>query len=212
MEFDEAVISDREANDHDTERRAADRGREALIKATVRVVAERGMRGLTYRAVAQAAGVTHGLVAHHFGSREALITAAFREDARTREATKELGPGTGRIDDIGAQLAAIVHDQPYEQRYQYEMILEALRTPALLEDVRKTYQGFIEAIREELRLAGADGLEALSAVVYAVLDGLVLQQLITGDSEATKTAVTRLQSLIKADIAVARLKTSMDTR
>jgi len=203
------VTDEREGND---DGRSADRGREALIKATVRVVAARGMRGLTYRAVAQEAGVTHGLVAHHFGSREALITAAFREDARTREAQKELGPGTGRIEDIGAQLASIVHDQPYEQRYQYEMILEALRTPGLLEDVRKTYEAFIEATREELRLAGADDLDTLSSVVYAALDGLVLQQLITGDSDATRRAVARLQSLIKADIAVSRLKASMDAR
>ena len=42
-------------------------GRDALLTATVRVVARRGLRNLTYRAVAEEAGVTHGLVAHYFG-------------------------------------------------------------------------------------------------------------------------------------------------
>lgn len=189
-----------------------DKGRDALIKATVQVVAEHGMRGLTYRTVAKVAGVTHGLVAHHFGSREALITAAFREKARTREASTELNPGTGRVEHIGSNLSAIVESAPYEQRYQYEMILEAMRKPELLEDVQKTYQTFREAIRDELRLAGADDLDALAQVVYAALDGLVIQQLVTGDAQSTRIAVARLQSIIRADIAVSRLRESLNSR
>ncbi len=200
------------SNGKESAAEVADRGRDALINATVQVVAEHGMRGLTYRTVAKVAGVTHGLVAHHFGSREALITAAFREKARTREASAELNPGTGRVEDIGSNLSAIVESAPYEQRYQYEMILEAMRKPELLEDVQKTYQTFREAIRDELRLAGADDLDALAQVVYAALDGLVIQQLVTGDAQATRVAVARLQSIIKADIAVSRLKESLESR
>jgi TetR/AcrR family transcriptional regulator, regulator of biofilm formation and stress response len=48
-------------------------GREALLEATVRVVAEHGLRGLTYRRVAEAAQTTHALVSYHFGSWDALI-------------------------------------------------------------------------------------------------------------------------------------------
>ena len=51
-------------------------GREALLRATVAVVAKGGLRSLTYRAVANEAKVTHGLVYKHFGSRDALIVAA----------------------------------------------------------------------------------------------------------------------------------------
>lgn len=53
-------------------------GRQALIEATITVVARAGLRNLTYRAVAKEAGVAHGLVAHHFGSRQALIEAALQ--------------------------------------------------------------------------------------------------------------------------------------
>src|SRR3712207_5466329 len=51
-------------------------GREALLRATVHVVAREGLRGLTYRAVAEEAGVANTLVAHHFGTRDALLQAA----------------------------------------------------------------------------------------------------------------------------------------
>ncbi|GAB3616719.1 TetR/AcrR family transcriptional regulator [Okibacterium endophyticum] len=186
-----------------------DGGREALIKATVSVVAEQGIRGLTYRAVAQKAGVAHGLVAHHFGSRDALIIAAFREDARTREANLELSPGTGRIDDIGANLSSIIANQPHEERYQYEMILESLRRPELIEDVRQIYRGYVAALEDELRLAGADRLGPLAQVVFAALDGLAIQQLINSDPAETERAIERLRSLIRADIAVSRLKESL---
>ena len=57
-------------------------GREALLDAAVRVVARGGLRRLTYRAVAQEAGVTHGLVVHHFGSRDALIEEALAHAVR----------------------------------------------------------------------------------------------------------------------------------
>ena len=48
-------------------------GRDLLVESTVQVVAERGLRGLTFRAVAERAGVNNSLVAHHFGTREALL-------------------------------------------------------------------------------------------------------------------------------------------
>src|SRR5438132_3593131 len=51
-------------------------GRQALLDAAVQVVGRSGLRGLTYRAVAAEAGVTQGLVAHHFGSRDRLIHEA----------------------------------------------------------------------------------------------------------------------------------------
>jgi AcrR family transcriptional regulator len=48
-------------------------GREALLRASAEIIAEGGLRELTYRNVATRAGVVHGLVRHYFGSREALI-------------------------------------------------------------------------------------------------------------------------------------------
>lgn len=189
---------------------AADGGRQALLKATVRVVARLGMRGLTHRAVAQEAGVAHGLVTHHFGTREALITAAFREDARTRETAATLNPGTGEISDIGAVISTVVQNEAEEEVYQYEMILEALRRPELIDDVRQTYRSFMEALQRELDLIGADRTDALSRVVFAALDGLILQQLLFGDSADTDEAIERLHALLRADVAVSRMRQSLD--
>lgn len=180
--------------------------RDALLRATVRVVAQRGMRGLTYRAVAQEAGVAHGLVAHHFGSIDALVSAALQEAARGAEARNQLGPGTGNIDDVGKSLADIVTDASDEERFQYEMLLEGLRRPELRSDVQDLYRGYITSLEAELRIAGVAETDVLARVVFAALDGLVTLQLLYEDTEQTEQALQRLRSLIKGDLVLARLK------
>ena len=48
---------------------------EALLAAVEEVVNETGLEGLTLRAVARRAGVSHGAPAHHFGDKKGLLTA-----------------------------------------------------------------------------------------------------------------------------------------
>ena len=164
------------------------------------------MRGLTYRAVAQEAGVAHGLVAHHFGSIDALVSAALQEAARGAEARNQLGPGTGNIDDVGKSLADIVTDASDEERFQYEMLLEGLRRPELRSDVQDLYRGYINALEAELRIAGVAESDVLARVVFAALDGLVTLQLLYEDTEKTEQALQRLRSLIKGDLVRVQLR------
>lgn len=51
--------------------------REALIDATLSLIAEHGVRGATVRAIATRAQVTQGMIRHHFSSKEDLISAAY---------------------------------------------------------------------------------------------------------------------------------------
>lgn len=55
----------------------ADTRRLALIEATVRVLAREGAGGASVRAIATEAGVSAGLVTHHFGSVDVLIAATY---------------------------------------------------------------------------------------------------------------------------------------
>lgn len=58
-------------------RESSDQRKEALIQATLSLVAENGVRGATVRAIAERADVTQGLIRHYFSSKEELITAAY---------------------------------------------------------------------------------------------------------------------------------------
>lgn len=49
---------------------------EKLISATAQLLGEIGPRALSVRAIAERAGVNHGLVHHYFGGKDALLQAA----------------------------------------------------------------------------------------------------------------------------------------
>ncbi|KUN86434.1 TetR/AcrR family transcriptional regulator [Streptomyces griseoruber] len=173
-------------------------GREALLNAAVRVVARGGLRRLTYRAVAEEAGVTHGLVVHHFGSRDALIEEALAHTIRTSLSTSSLEPGTGRVADFSTGLSEMVTADPDTQAFQYELLLESRRRPELLPQLRALYDQYFDATRRELgRMLPAGADRALTRLVFAALDGLVLHQLIFGEPEVTDSAVEELRSLLR---------------
>ena len=174
-------------------------GRVALLDAAVRVVARGGLRKLTYRAVAQEAGVTHGLVVHHFGSRDALIEEAVAHAIHHSLESAESGTGTGRADDFAAGLGEMVESGPDLQAFQYELLLEARRTPELLPHLRALYEEYFSAYHRDLsRLLDRPVGRGLSRLVFAALEGLVLHQLVFGERDVTEEALTELRGLLRA--------------
>ncbi|MGY4922173.1 TetR/AcrR family transcriptional regulator [Streptomyces sp. 900105755] len=174
-------------------------GREALLKAAVRVVGARGLRHLTYRAVAEEAGVTHGLVVHHFGSRDALIEESLAYAVRLSLSSSLLEPGTGRPEDFVAGLPDMVEDDADGQAYQYELLLEARRRPELLPQVRALYDEYFGASQRELdRILPGGASPAFNRLVFAALDGLVLHQLTgIGDRADSEAALAELHALLR---------------
>ncbi|MFE7591131.1 TetR/AcrR family transcriptional regulator [Kitasatospora sp. NPDC057512] len=172
-------------------------GRTALLDAAVRVVARGGLRKLTYRAVAQEAGVTHGLVVHYFGSRDALIEEALTHAIRSSLSVSALGVGTGPAADFATGLADMVESGPEVQAFQYELLLEARRRPELLPHLRGLYEEYFEASRSELgRILPGPVSRGMSRLVFAALEGLVLHQLVFGEREATEEALAELRGLL----------------
>jgi AcrR family transcriptional regulator len=162
-------------------------GREALLNAAVRVVAQGGLRKLTYRAVAEEAGVTHGLVVHHFGSRDALIEAALEHAVRTSASTSFLEPGTGDIADFAAGLADMVTREPAMQTFQYELMIESRRRPELLPQIRALYDEYFQATERELSRSLPEGTSpALTRLVFAALEGLVLHQPVLDEPDSPR--------------------------
>ena len=170
--------------------------REALLSAAMRVLDRDGMRGLTYRSVAREAGVSHGLVRHHFGSRDALIHEAVLDLAERSLQSTRLESGTGRLEDLGAGTSRMVTDAQNLPGVDYELVLEARRRPELAPAVHALYDRYLDATRRELARIGLADDEPLLRLVFAALDGLVIQMLVYGRVDEADAAIARLHELL----------------
>ncbi|MFN0153916.1 MAG: TetR/AcrR family transcriptional regulator [Gaiella sp.] len=171
-------------------------GRQALIEATIRVVARFGLRGLTHRAVAREAGVTHGLVTFHFGSRQELIREALVVAARESIERSALDPASGSLADLVATLPSLVASDEEGQAFQFELALEARRNPDLLPAARELYRAYLDATADSLRHLGIEAGDDLTRLVFAALDGLVFQQLLFGDPQQTERSIAELRTIL----------------
>jgi AcrR family transcriptional regulator len=173
-------------------------GREALLAATAQVVARGGMRELTYRNVAREAGVTHGLVRHYFGSRDALIKAALEQSISVSIENSGLEADIDDLSELARDLPQSVARDPGSQVFQYELILQSTRQPDLREDVAALHASYRQAMEAELEKVGLGGDPDLANLVFAALDGLVFEQVAMGDVELTQRALEALRAILRA--------------
>ncbi|MFJ5778404.1 TetR/AcrR family transcriptional regulator [Streptomyces sp. NPDC093094] len=167
--------------------------RERIVDAAIRVVAERGIAGLSHRTVAAEADVPLGSTTYHFATLDELLTAALR---RTGEGFTALVAGHGGLDapgtDLAARLAALMRDWLAGDRtgveLEYELYLAALRRPALRPVAAEWAQGL-----GELLAAHTDPVTARALV--ALMDGICLQVLLTDvpyDEEYARRMLSRV--------------------
>jgi DNA-binding transcriptional regulator YbjK len=166
--------------------------RRALLAATVEVIAEVGVGKTTHRAIAARAGVPLGATTYYFPTLHDLVTAALEQV--TDGARVELGSwarelGDGR--DLAGVLPRLVQqylaDRP-RALLEYELYLAAARSPEL----RPLAEQWLHGMRDLLTpYTGA----ATAMAIIALLDGAMLQAVVTGDapdSKTLRTAITRL--------------------
>ncbi len=146
---------------------AAPASRAELIADTaLALLAERGMRGLTHRAVDEAAGLPQGSTSNHARTRAALLEAAIRRLAdREAAAAPEGGPEGGPPgpqagpDGLAALLALALHRSLTEgrelTRARLELALEATRRPELRAVYDAAGRRFREPLAAMLEAAGA---------------------------------------------------------
>ncbi|HJV43589.1 TetR/AcrR family transcriptional regulator [Caulobacter sp.] len=138
-----------------------------IAKAAALVVEDKGLTGLTHRAVAARAGVTTGSVTHHFRSIEDLVAGAIR--GQVQAMTDEAGSGApppvddlvtieGLFEALRLHVTAELPSPPVIRRRR--LFLAAVRRPELAGAgavIRFAYGG---TLRDSLgRVFGLDGPE-----------------------------------------------------
>jgi AcrR family transcriptional regulator len=176
--------------------------REALLTATLFVVADGGVDAVTHRRVAAEAGVSPGSATHHFSSRDELIRAAFRFYldqgglllGALSEATRSLPDPFERI---GRILGGLLEQELAEVsllRAEYELLLYASSDPELAADVRTWETRWVAFIADAFEEGGTPRPIEAARTVINLVRGFELERLL--DDRLTASDFERRLELV----------------
>jgi DNA-binding transcriptional regulator YbjK len=183
--------------------------RDAIVAATVRVVARDGVGAVTHRRVAELAGVSLSSTTWHFASKDDILIAALRWTAqREIERVEEMAARIGAASPEGFDAAAWAHELTAwvleqavgEERAttiaRYRLQLETLGRPDAV-DVHRDWGAGLAAVGERvLATAGSGTAQLDTKLVVAALDGLRLGVLSAkeqgADTDWLEPAILRL--------------------
>ncbi|MEU0006052.1 TetR/AcrR family transcriptional regulator [Streptomyces sp. NPDC006314] len=151
-----------------------------VADAALALLAERGMRGLTHRAVDEAAGLPLGSTSNVARTRQALLELAVRRHAEREArvlALEEMPEPSGGLDALTERLALAVHRSltrnPALLIARYELALEATRRPELRAFYDRTGSVFKEQLAAILTAVGSSDPARHVLSLVAWTDGLM---------------------------------------
>jgi DNA-binding transcriptional regulator YbjK len=173
-----------------------------LLDAVIRIVAEVGADAVTHRRVAEVADLPLASTTYWFESKEHLLTAALeraanRDIARLHTFIQDAPPSAA--DPVALAVNAIL--DPVDESGQasrgsllatYALLLEAARRPALRAVTRRWTDAYLEVLGRLLALAGSHDPASDAALLLAAADGLLVEDLATGEHSDLGAPLCRL--------------------
>lgn len=191
---------------YDVTRSRGEESKAAILAAARELFAQRGYRGTSLAAIAEAAGLSQPGLLHHFRSKNAVLLAvlASRDSADSSLSAPRPEAGTGIIEGLAAVVA---HNESDRQIVAlFSMLLgEAVAAdhPAheyfvrRYDEVRACFTQNLRDAQEKHALAPGIDPEALANVLIAVLDGLQFQWLLD-ESVDMSASFAALSEIIRA--------------
>jgi TetR/AcrR family transcriptional regulator, regulator of biofilm formation and stress response len=190
--------------------RRSERGEErraAILEATVRLLATRGLGAVTHRAVAREARVPLAATTYYFDSKDELLAEALQvlaeaEVSRLSEVMGEIG---GRIASEPRKAVTVLAEALLpdgaraEQRWlaQFEIYLEAARNPALRPAIEHWRASFETLAESTLRAAGAPEPRKRAPLLVAGVNGILLDRIRGIGRDPERTMLTRFRELFE---------------
>ncbi len=182
--------------------------REKLLEAVTNVALAGGIADRSLRAIAEAAGTSHRMLIHHFGSRERLLIDVIRAvEARQRGALSEL---VAQSTDVPGDLADRFWrhlrspELAPQERLFFEVYGQALQgrqwARPLLEGVVEDWLGPVAAMLEAAGIS-PETARTVARLYVAVGRGLLLDVLATGDGHEVDMAMEYFSEMLLAHLA-----------
>ena len=172
--------------------------RERLLAAAMEHLARHGVGDLSLRGLAAALGTSHRMLIYHFGSREGLLIEVIRaveEQQRAATAAALRAPGESPADAMRRLWRRVADPALWpNERLFFEVYAQALQgsphARPLLDGIVDDWVEPLAAMLAELGRPEADA-RAEARLGVAVVRGLLLDLLATGDREAVDAAMER---------------------
>ncbi|WP_066947174.1 TetR/AcrR family transcriptional regulator [Microtetraspora fusca] len=164
-----------------------------IADAAIEILAERGMRGLTHRAVDEAAGLPSGSTSNHARTRAALLGltlarltelecglfAGLMPDADAGGAAMKATVDPAALAELLAQVTHRALDRDRHVRIaRYELALEATRRPELREIYDRAGAGFREPAVALLAAAGSADPVRHGRQTVAFVEGIMFDSVV----------------------------------
>ncbi|RMG15171.1 MAG: TetR family transcriptional regulator [Deltaproteobacteria bacterium] len=185
-----------------SEKRGGEEKRRAILRAAVKVFAERGYHGCRIADVAREAGVAYGLVYHYFENKEALLTSVFEESwTLFGEVVATVAESDAPLGEKVRQIVSVALDAYRAHPHATQvMVLEIARSPFFLEERRLAqFEDTFRRTAAMIEVAQArgearrdvdpmHGAYVIFGTIEMLLTGFVLHTLDAGDEGAFDAA------------------------
>ncbi len=150
-------------------RRTPEQAREEILTAAGELIARHGPDGVGLRQVAEAVGVTHGLVTHYFGTYRALAREVLaRENGRHHERVREqirADAGVPYADAVTGVLLETLTDERYVRLWAWSTLHAEDVDPATSGNLRELVDAMQTGIRTVLPQAQLPDRDRIESTV-----------------------------------------------
>jgi AcrR family transcriptional regulator len=178
--------------------------RQEILDSAIEVFAQRGADRTSLRSIAEAVGVTHAALIHHFGSLERLLVEVYEESVRRLDREAPIAPDVSPV-EIMRLSAQRNRGVPGMVQLYTTLVATALEDghPAATTFATDRFASARTSLAERIRARQADGrirsdldADEVAALVIAASDGLQTQWLLdpSVDQVGTLAMLDRLLS------------------
>lgn len=168
--------------------------RDALLEATLRVIASEGMRAVTHRKIASEAGVSLSATSYHLSSIENILYESMERyvnSARDRYEPSELIETPEQMVEAIITLVLRVHRDAEDTVLMYELYAQSARDPRYFDLTNRWSESTQKSIRRMFDPATSLKLEA-------VLEGSIFLRALTRHPIEVETIREALNEIIAA--------------
>jgi AcrR family transcriptional regulator len=151
--------------------------KEQVLSASLELIEEAGLSGLSMREVARRAGVSHQAPYHHFQDKESIVAALVERGflalaARLESAAAGRGSAAQRLSRTGRAYVGFALDRPLQFRLMFRPeLVDASRFPSVQAAGARAYAVLTRLVGEEAQRS-PEKREALVSLHWSLVHGL----------------------------------------